>query len=154
MNWFLCQFYADIRASLIAQSVKSLPAMQETHSWVGKIPWRSKWQHTPVFLPGESHGQRSLEGYSPWGLKESDTTERLITQHIIYISSILYFSLRTNVWNCNFHYKLMLCRRILQKLVKLWNLNFFYSNYCETQLSSLRCFYSNYWTMCSQYSLM
>ena len=45
------------------------------HPWVGKIPWRRKWQLTPVFLPGESHGQRSLAGYSPWGLKESDTTE-------------------------------------------------------------------------------
>ena len=43
--------------------------------WVGKIPWRRRWQPTPVFLPGESHGQRSLEGYSPWGCKESDTTE-------------------------------------------------------------------------------
>ena len=34
--------------------------------WVRKIPWRRKWQPTPVFLPGESHGQRSLAGYSPW----------------------------------------------------------------------------------------
>ena len=42
--------------------------------WVGKNPWRRKWQPTPVFLPGESHGQRSLAGYSPWGRKESDTT--------------------------------------------------------------------------------
>ena len=42
--------------------------------WVGKIPWRRKWQTTPVFLPGESHGQ-SLLGYSLWGHKESDTTE-------------------------------------------------------------------------------
>ena len=45
--------------------VKNLPAMQET--WVRKIPWRRKWQPTPVFLPGKSHGQRSLVGYSPWG---------------------------------------------------------------------------------------
>ena len=45
--------------------------------WVRKIPWRSKWQPTPVFLPGESHGQRSLVGYSPRGCKESDMTERL-----------------------------------------------------------------------------
>ena len=37
--------------------------------WVRKIPWRRKWQWTPVFLPGESHGQRSLVGYSPWGHK-------------------------------------------------------------------------------------
>ena len=45
--------------------------------WVRKIPWRRKWQPTPVFLPGKSHGQRSLAGYSPWGCKELDTTERL-----------------------------------------------------------------------------
>ena len=45
--------------------------------WVGKIPWRKKWQPTPVFLPEKSHGQRSLVGYSPWGRKESDTTEQL-----------------------------------------------------------------------------
>ena len=43
--------------------------------WVGKIPWSRKQQLTPVFLPGESHGQRSLAGYSPWGHKELDTTE-------------------------------------------------------------------------------
>ena len=41
----------------------------------GKIPWRRKWQSTPVFLPGEFHRQRSLVGYSPQGCKESDTTE-------------------------------------------------------------------------------
>ena len=45
--------------------------------WVGKIPWRRAWQPTPVLLPGESHRQRSLAGYSPWGRKELDMTERL-----------------------------------------------------------------------------
>ena len=45
--------------------------------WLGKIPWRRKWQPTPVILPGKSHGQRSLEGNSPWGHIESDTAERL-----------------------------------------------------------------------------
>ena len=45
--------------------------------WVRKIHWRRKWQCTPVLLPGKSHGQRSLVGPSPWGHKESDTTERL-----------------------------------------------------------------------------
>ena len=45
--------------------------------WVGKIPWRRKWQPTPGFLPGKSHGQRSLVGYSPWYHKESDTTWQL-----------------------------------------------------------------------------
>ena len=45
--------------------------------WVGRIPWRRKWQSTPVFLPGESDGQRSLVGHSPWACKESDTTKPL-----------------------------------------------------------------------------
>ena len=43
--------------------------------WVGKIPWRRAWQATPVFLPGKSHGQRSLTGYSPEGSKELNMTE-------------------------------------------------------------------------------
>ena len=46
------------------------------NSWVGKVPWRRKWQSTPALLPGKSHGWRSLIGYSPWGRKESDMTER------------------------------------------------------------------------------
>ena len=45
--------------------------------WVGKIPWRKAWQPTPVFLPGESQGQRSPVSYNPWGFKESDTTEHM-----------------------------------------------------------------------------
>ena len=45
--------------------------------WVGKIAWRRQWQTTPVFLPGKSNGWRSLVSYSPWGHKESETTERL-----------------------------------------------------------------------------
>ena len=43
--------------------------------WFGMIPWRRAWQPTPVFLPGESHGQRSLVGCNLWGCKELDTTE-------------------------------------------------------------------------------
>ena len=49
------------------------------------IPWRMNWQPTPVFLPGQSRGQRSLEAYSPWGLKELDTTERLSNSSLIYL---------------------------------------------------------------------
>ena len=68
----------------MVQMVKDLPAMQET--WVPsvgqKIPWRRAWQPTPVFLPREFHGQRSLVGYSLWDRKESDTTERLTHTHI------------------------------------------------------------------------
>ena len=45
--------------------------------WVGKIPCSKKRQPTPVFLPGEFHGQRSLASYNPWGRKESDTTKQL-----------------------------------------------------------------------------
>ena len=56
--------------------VKKLPAMQET--WAQSLgqedPWRRKWQPTPVFLPGEFHGQRSLLSYSSWGCKELDMT--------------------------------------------------------------------------------
>ena len=49
--------------------------------WVKEIPWRRKWQTTPVFLPEESHGQRILVGYSPWGHKESDMTEHTHKYH-------------------------------------------------------------------------
>ena len=61
-------------ASLVAQLVKNLPAMQETwvQSWVGKILWRRERLPTSVFWPGEFHGL-----YSPWGHKESDMTEPL-----------------------------------------------------------------------------
>ena len=59
---------------LVTQTVKTLLAMQETRfdPWVGKIPWRKAWQPTLVFLPAKSYGQRSLVGYSPQGLKESN----------------------------------------------------------------------------------
>ena len=65
------------RESLVVQTVKNLPAMWETgfDPRIRKIPWRRAWLPTPVFLPGEFHGQRSLMGYSPWGPKEMDTTE-------------------------------------------------------------------------------
>ena len=50
--------------------------------------WRSQWQPTPVLLPGKSHGPRRLVGYSPWGCKESDMTERLHFSHKLQISRI------------------------------------------------------------------
>ena len=71
--WHLLSGY--IGASLVAQSVKILPAKCRRckrfwfDPWVGKIPWRRKWQPTPVFLPGKSHGQRNMAGYRPWGPK-------------------------------------------------------------------------------------
>ena len=54
---------------------------------VGKIPWRREWQPTPVFLHGKFHGQRSLAGYSPWGRKESDTTEQLSLTYLCYAAA-------------------------------------------------------------------
>ena len=68
-------------AFLVDQLVSNPPAMWETwvQSWVGKIPWRRAWQPTPAFLPGESHGQRSLAGYNLWDCTESDMSERLST---------------------------------------------------------------------------
>ena len=61
--------------------VKNRPAKagDRFNTWVRKNPWRRKWQPTPGFSPGKSHGQRSLEVYSPWGHKQSDMTERLGT---------------------------------------------------------------------------
>ena len=70
---------ALVRTSLVAQTVKNLPAMQEDQgsiSALGRFPWRRKWQLTPVFLPRESHGQRSLVGYSPWGCKAGNWPKR------------------------------------------------------------------------------
>ena len=71
--------YSEVtdRASLVAQIVKNSPAAQETQvsPCTGMIPWRREWQPTLAFLPGEFHWQRNLVGYSPWGLKQSDTTE-------------------------------------------------------------------------------
>ena len=61
--------------------VKNPPASANKRHWfdprVGKIPRSRKWQPAPVFLPGKSHGQRSLAGYSPWGRKELDRTQRM-----------------------------------------------------------------------------
>ena len=57
-------------ASLVAQMVKNLPVM-----WERKIHRRREWQPTPVFFPGQLHGQRILVSYSPWGQKNLDTTE-------------------------------------------------------------------------------
>ena len=65
--------------------------------WVGKLPWRRAWQPTPVFLPGKTHRQRILMGYSPKGCKDLDMTELLNTHaHSPYVSFLEIF-LRTNI---------------------------------------------------------
>ena len=67
LDYYYCIGVFIIKAYLVAQMVKNPPAMQETgvQSLSQDHPFRKEWQPTPVFLPGESHGQRSLAGYSP-----------------------------------------------------------------------------------------
>ena len=72
--------------SQVALVVNNLPAnagdVRDTcglDPWVRKMLWRRTWQPTPVFLPGESHGERSLAGYIPWGHKELDTATNTFT---------------------------------------------------------------------------
>ena len=71
--------------------------------WVGKIPWRRAWQPTPVFLPGEVHGQRSLAGYSPWGHKELDSTEATACTHCVLDMHVWWYSFKFSIlgvrWN-------------------------------------------------------
>ena len=81
MDLYNCDFYIhrincrSRRASLVAQSVKSLPAMWESwvRPWVGKIPWRKKWQPTPVVLPKKSRGTEEPGGLQSVGLQKSWT---------------------------------------------------------------------------------
>ena len=75
---------------------KNLPAMQRPrfNPWVGNVPWRREWQPTPVFLPAEFHGQRSLAGYSPWVAESqtrlSDTHTHTHTHTHTFISVYLF----------------------------------------------------------------
>ena len=62
----------------------------EFNPWVRKIPWSRKWQPTPVFLPGKSHGQRNLVGYSPWGHKDLDMTDHAHTHTYTHTYSDFY----------------------------------------------------------------
>ena len=87
-EWLLWnfQYFPCRRASLVAQSVRKLPAVQETQvrSLGQEDPLRRKWQATPgFFMPGEFHGQRSLGGYNPWGHRESDMTWQLNHHHLV-----------------------------------------------------------------------
>ena len=89
--WFL-----QILIGIIAQKIWGMLALcrvkQLTEGPAGSQsptnsnPWRRKWQPTPVFLPGKSHGWRNLVGYHPWGCKESDTTEQLHSLHSLIFS--------------------------------------------------------------------
>ena len=86
---------------LVAQTLKNLLQCRRPgfDSWVRKIPWRRIWQPTPVFLPEESHGQRSLAGYSPRGRKESDTTEQLKGSSRVSLPAAPQ---ENHAWNCGY----------------------------------------------------
>ena len=88
-----------LRTSLVAQTVKCLSTMWET--WVRSLGWEDplerKWQSPPVPLPGKSHGQKTLVGYSPWGCKESDTTERLHFHFSLGLEWKLTFSIAVTI---------------------------------------------------------
>ena len=75
----------------MAQMAKNPSTMKETliQSLGQGDPLEKEWLLTPVFLPGEFHGQKSLAGYSPWGHKESDMTERLTLSSSLY--TVSYF---------------------------------------------------------------
>ena len=100
----------SLMASLVAQTVKCL------HPWVRKIPWRRKWQLTPVLLPGKFHGQRSLVSYSPRGLKESDTTERLHFTSLLIINTAVSDTVLVSGSGA-------VC--LLPEFVTLWQVNLF-----------------------------
>ena len=73
--------------------------------WVGKIPWKKKWQLTPVLLLGKFHGRRSLVGYSPRGHKESDMTEQLhfhFGYKTLHILEYMYLSFQETAFSLKF----------------------------------------------------
>ena len=96
VSFFHQPFFSSLFVpTMVAQSICLQCGRPGFDPWVGKIPWRRKWQPTPVFLPGESHGWRSLVGYSPRGCKESDTTEWL---HFTSLHHNLYLSIYPSVY--------------------------------------------------------
>ena len=89
----------------------------EFHPWLGKIPWRRKWQPIPVFLPGESHAQRILVGCSSLSLKELNMTEA--TQHADFPSRLIPFTHASSDTSSVFPYKIFLSHLILSNLLYL-----------------------------------
>ena len=81
--WIIYVGKGNKRVSLVAQPQRiCLPRRRgRIHPWVGKTPWRRKWQPSPGVLPGKSQGQRSLAGHSPWGHKETQLTYRHTPTH-------------------------------------------------------------------------
>ena len=111
------------RTSLMAQTVKHLPACWRPgfNLWVRKIFWRRKWQPTPVLLPGKSHGQSSLAGYSPWGRKKFGLD--WATSLSLSALNILLFIILKHLW------------RVMFPASKFWKIttlfSFYYNSFVE-----------------------
>ena len=101
----------DANCALWAQGANLYLVSDSLYLWGFLAFYQSLWQPIPVLLPGKSHGQRSVVGYSPWGHKESDTTEQLHYQPLVNSSQICWFCLSCTVevkvenvkhcWGCN-----------------------------------------------------
>ena len=122
--------------ALVVWTVKNLPTMQETWVWSldGEMAnhWRRKWLTPSVFLPGESYGERSLKGYSPWGHKELDTTEQLTL-------SLLSFSNKSGKAHLYFFCKLSLVFKIKNKRKKI--VMCFFKYYLHIKLVMSMCLF-------------
>ena len=102
--------------------------------WVRKIPWRREWSPTPVFLPGKFHGLRSLVGYSPWGSKESDTTERLhVHVHVLYCRVYLDVFLQNYALPCD------LCTIIYSISAMKWKVDMSFQGKKKAHLDTFLC---------------
>ena len=94
LPWWLRQRLPAMRETQVRSLGQEDPLEKEVEApcwrpgfnpWVRKISWRRKWQATPVFLPGKSHGWRNLGGHSPWGHKEMDMTEKLHLHFSVFL---------------------------------------------------------------------
>ena len=100
--------------------------------WVEKILWRRKWQPTPVLLPRKSHGWRTLVGYSPWGGKQSETTERLHFHAAVYLGAWIIQSIQIGQLLLN----IMMCQLLPATLMITDNpLTFLFHNWGNKKLS-------------------
>ena len=99
--------------------------------WVGKIPWRREWQPVPVFLPGKSHGQRSLVGHSLWDHKESDMTEHARMQNVVRRAHDLCGILAPDPWPQSIYVKTSMKPKSRDMLQNSWPVLFKLSRWCS-----------------------
>ena len=104
--------------------------------WFEKIPWRRKWQSTLVFLPGKSHGQRSLAGYNSWGYKEVEITEGLSTHTHAHTHSISSWPQGQRVGVCLF-FSFNYCPHI--RVINILELDIFLENLRSMSRANLSC---------------